>query len=329
MQLCKNVAALALSAALCCLAAGAAVAAEPASEFPSRPVRIVVPFPPGSGTDILARIISQQMSIDWKQPVVVDNRAGASTIIGTDIVAKSPPDGYTMVMASNNHAINQALFGKLPFDPITDFAAVGQVAVLPFLLVVNPAFPANNLKELLELVRSKPGRLSYASTGNGTPPHVAGETLKQMAGLDMLHVPYKGSAEAVTAVMSGTVPLMFANTMSVLPQVRAGKLRAIAVGSPRRIPAMPDLPTVAESGLTGFDVSLWAGLLAPAGTPKDIIAKINAEINHVLALPEVKKNFALQGAEIASGTPEQFSKFVAEEVDRLGKVAKAAHMRTD
>ncbi|HEX4326451.1 MAG TPA: tripartite tricarboxylate transporter substrate binding protein [Burkholderiales bacterium] len=319
---------IAFSITACALAAGVP-AAEPAAFFPSRPIRFIVPFPPGSGTDILGRIISQEMSNGFKQPVVVDNRPGASTIIGTDITAKSAPDGYTVVMASNSHAINSSLFPKLPFDPVKDFAAVGQVAVLPFILVVNADLPARNLKDLIELARQKPGQLGYASTGNGTPPHVAGASLRTMANIDIMHVPYKGSADAMTAVIGGTVPLMFANTMSVLPQIRAGKLRAIAVGSPQRIPTLPDLPTVAESGLPGFDVSLWAGVLAPAGTPKEIVDKLNAEIVRVLALPEVKKNFAEQGAEVRPSTPEQFGKLIVEEIDRLGKIARAAHMRTD
>ena len=303
--------------------------AESAASFPSRPIRIVVPFPAGSGTDILARIISQEISADFKQPVIVDNRPGASTIIGTDLVAKSPADGYTLVMASNNHAINPALFAKLPFDPIADFTPVGQVAVLPFVLVVNPAVPAKNLQDVLALVRSKPREISYASTGNGTPPHVAGATLSSMANLEMLHVPYKGSADAITGVMSGTVPLMFANTLSVLSQVRAGKLRAIAVGSPQRIPQLPDVPTVAESGIADFDVSLWAGLLAPANTPKDVVAKLNAEVGKVLASAKVKEKFAHQGAESRSSTPEEFGKFIAAEVVRLGQIAKTTNMRVD
>jgi tripartite-type tricarboxylate transporter receptor subunit TctC len=306
-----------------------AAIAQSAATYPAKPIRLVVPFPPGSGTDILARILAQEMSKSWKQTVVVDNRPGASTIIGTDIVAKAPPDGYALVMASNNHAINSTLFAKLPFDPVKDFTPVGQVAVLPFMLVVNPALPVNNVKDLLDLALAKPGKLNYASTGNGTPPHVAAELLKQQAGINLLHIPYKGSADAVTAVISGTVSVMFANTLSVLSQVRAGRLRALAVGSPQRIAIAPELPTVAESGFPGFDVNLWAGILAPANTPKDIVAKLNNEIVRILGLPDVQKNFAAQGAEITPSTPEQFAKFINDEIDRLGKVAKVANMHAD
>jgi tripartite-type tricarboxylate transporter receptor subunit TctC len=307
----------------------AAAIAQSTAAYPAKPIRLIVPFPPGSGTDILARILAQEMSKSWKQAVVVDNRPGASTIIGTDIVAKAPPDGYTLVMASNNHAINSTLFGKLPFDPVKDFTPVGQVAVLPFMLVVTPALPVNNVKDLLELALAKPGKLNYASTGNGTPPHVAAELLKQQAGINLLHIPYKGSADAVTAVISGTVSVMFANTLSVLSQVRAGRLRALAVGSPQRIAIAPELPTIAESGFPGFDVNLWAGILAPANTPKDIVVKLNNEIVRILGLPDVQKNFAAQGAEIRPSTPEQFAKFINDEIDRLGKVAKAANMHAD
>jgi tripartite-type tricarboxylate transporter receptor subunit TctC len=306
-----------------------AAIAQSAATYPAKPIRLVVPFPPGSGTDILARILAQEMSKSWKQTVVVDNRPGASTIIGTDIVAKAPPDGYALVMASNNHAINSTLFAKLPFDPVKDFTPVGQIAVLPFMLVVNPALPVNNVKDLLDLALAKPGKLNYASTGNGTPPHVAAELLKQQAGINLLHIPYKGSADAVTAVISGTVSVMFANTLSVLSQVRAGRLRALAVGSPQRIAIAPELPTVAESGFPGFDVNLWAGILAPANTPKDIVAKLNNEIVRILGLPDVQKNFAAQGAEITPSTPEQFAKFINDEIDRLGKVAKVANMHAD
>jgi tripartite-type tricarboxylate transporter receptor subunit TctC len=307
----------------------AAVLGQSAATYPDKPIRFIVPFPPGSGTDIMTRIIAQKMTEAWGQPVVVDNRPGASTIIGTDVVAKAAPDGYTLVMASNNHAINPALFAKLPFDPVKDFTAVGQVAVLPFVLVVNPSLPIMNVKDLVEMARAKPGYVQYASTGNGTPPHVAGEMLKQFADIDLVHVPYKGSAAAMADVIGGITPLMFANTLSVMQHVRTGKLRALAVGSPQRIAIAPELPTVAESGFPEFDVNLWAGVLAPARTPKDIVNKLNRELVRILELPEVKSKFASQGAELTPSTPEQFAQLISVEIERLGKIARVAKMRVD
>ena len=261
-----------LYAAFCMAGAGigSVAVAEPASAFPSRPIHWVVPFPPGSGTDILTRIVAREVSADWKQGVVIDNRPGAGTVIGTEIVARAPPDGYMILTASNNLSIAPALFSKVPFDPVKNFTAVGDLGVLPFLLVVAPSVPVNSVKELVDLARAKPGRLNYASTGNGTPPHVAGELFKQMAHVDMVHVPYRGSADALSALLAGSVQVMFVNTLSVSALVRAGKLHALAVGSPQRLAIMPDLPTVAESGYPGFDVTTWIGAVVPAGTPKTL-----------------------------------------------------------
>lgn len=299
-----------------------------AQSYPDKPIRLVVPFPAGSGTDIVGRLLGQQMSLDFGQPVVVDNRPGASTIVGTDIVAKSPPDGYTMVMASNNHAMNPSLFeGKLPFDSIKDFAAVGEVAVLPFILVVNPKLPAKTLPELIAL--AKKGGLTYASTGNGTPPHVAGEMLKRAAKVDITHIPYKGSAAAVQDVVSGQVSMMFVNVPSGMSLVQAGKLRVLAVGSARRLASMPDVPTVAETGFPGFDVSLWMGLLMPAGTPTDVIDRMSKEVEHALADPALRKKIEEQGAEPAYTPPAVFSKFIVDETTRLDELVKEVGLRVD
>ena len=296
--------------------------------YPDKPIRLVVPFPAGSGTDIIGRLIAQQMTADFGQPVIVDNRPGASTIVGTDIVAKSAPDGYTMVMASNNHAMNPSLFaGKLPFDAIKDFAAVGEVAILPFILVVNPQLPANDLKELLAL--AKKGGLTYASTGNGTPPHVAGEMLKRAAKVDITHIPYKGSAAAVQDVVSGQVSMMFVNVPSGLSLVKAGKLRALAIGSSKRVAALPDLPTVAELGYPGFDVSLWMGLLMPANTPDDVIEKMNKELARTLADPATRQKIEEQGAEPAYSTAAEFSKFIALESKRFGDLVSDVGLKVD
>ena len=312
-----------LSLALC---AGAAQAQTP---YPVKPVRFIVPFPAGSGTDIIARLVAIKLSDSVKQQVVIDNRPGASTIIGTEIVAKAPPDGYTIIIASNNHAINSALFAKLPFDPVKDFAAVGQLALLPFILVVHPSTPVKSVKDLIALARANPGKLTYASTGNGTPPHVAGELLKQLTNIDIVHVPYKGSAAALTDVVAGQVPFMFVNTLSSVQYVRAGRLRAIAVGTKKRISIMPELPTLIESGVPNFDVALWAGVLTTAGTPPDVITKLNREIVAVLAQPDVKEKLMAEGAEVMPSTPEEFGALIVSAIERLGRIARAAKMRVD
>jgi tripartite-type tricarboxylate transporter receptor subunit TctC len=314
--------------ALALTGAGFGGAARAQATFPDKPLRLVVPFPPGSGTDIIGRLLGQQMAADFGQPVVVDNRPGASTIVGTEIVAKAAPDGYTMVMASNNHAINPALFqGKLPFDPIKDFAAVAQVAILPFILVVNPALPVSSLKELVALAGKE--RLTYASTGNGTPPHVAGEMLKTAAKVAITHVPYKGSAAAVQDVVGGQVSMMFVNVPSGLSLIRAGKLRALAVGTHKRIPAMPELPTVAELGYPGFDVSLWMGLLVPAGTPADVIDKLSQETRRALDDPGLRRKIEEQGAEPEYRGPAAFQQFMVGEVKRFGELVKAVDLKVD
>jgi len=315
-----------LAALVGALAVATAVQAQ--SSYPDKPVRLVVPFPAGSGTDIVGRILAQKMTEDFGQTVLVDNRPGASTIVGTDIVAKSPPDGYTMVMASNNHAMNPALFsGKLPFDSIKDFATVGQVAILPFILVVNPQVPANTLAELIAL--AKKGGLTYASTGNGTPPHVAGEMLKRAAKVDITHVPYKGSAAAVQDVVSGQVPMMFINVPSGLSLVKAGKLRALAVGTSKRIAQMPDLPTVAELGYPGFDVSLWMGLLMPAGPPMDAVDRMTKETERALADPATRKKIEEQGAEPAYLPPVAFGRFLVGEIKRFDELVKDVGLKVD
>jgi tripartite-type tricarboxylate transporter receptor subunit TctC len=322
---CRGVAFAVLSCVLC----AGSVRAQSTTAYPVKPIRFIVPFPAGSGTDIIARLVSIKLSDRLKQQVVIDNRPGASTIIGTDMVAKAPPDGYTIIIASNNHAINSALFAKLPFDPVKDFAAVGEMAILPFILVVHPSVPVKSVKDLIALARANPGKLTYASTGNGTPPHVAGELLKQLTKIDIVHVPYKGSAAALTDVVAGQVPFMFVNTLSSIQYVRAGRLRAIAVGTKKRISIMPELPTLIESGVPNFDVALWAGVLTTAGTPPEIISKLNREIVAVLALPDVKDKLVAEGAEVMPSTPEEFGALIVSEIDRLGKIARAAKMRVD
>jgi tripartite-type tricarboxylate transporter receptor subunit TctC len=306
------------------------VSADAQAPYPNKPIRLVVPFPAGSGTDIVGRLLAQELSTAWSQPIIVDNRPGASTIVGTEIVANAPPDGYTMVMASNNHAINPSLFAnKLPFDSQKDFAAVAQVAILPFVLVVNPQLPVKNFEELLALARSKPHELTYASTGNGTPPHVAGEMLKSVAKIDLIHVPYKGSAAAVADVVSGQVSMMFINVPSAMSLVRAGKLRALAVGTSKRLDSMPEVPTVSELGFPGFDVDLWMGLLVPARTPADIIDKLAQETARILNDPKMRAKLEEQGAEPAYRSPAAFSAFIADEIKRFSQIVRDINLRVD
>lgn len=328
MRTCKTVIRAAAVAALLLSYPGASVA-QSAAAYPTKPIRFVVPWAPGAGLDILARTIAPKMTEALGQQVIVDNRPGASSIIGTEMVARATPDGYTLIMASNNHAINSALFAKVPFDPVKDFAAVGGVANYPMVLVVNTSLPAKNVPDVIALTRAKPGQLSYATTGNGTPPHVAAELFKQLSKTDVVHVPYKGSAEALTGVISGQVHLMFVNPLSSLQHVRAGRLRALAVTTLQRISIAPELPTVAESGLPGFNVSLWSGILVPRATPPDIIAKLNRELVRVLASPDMKEKLIAQGSEVTPSTPDEFAKLIVSEMDRLGKIAKAANMRVD
>lgn len=328
MRTCKTVIRAAVVAALLFSYHGASVA-QSAAAYPTKPIRFVVPWAPGAGLDILARTIAPKMTEALGQQVIVDNRPGASSIIGTEMVARAAPDGYTLILASNNHAINSALFAKVPFDPVKDFAAVGGVANYPMVLVVNTSLPAKNVPDVIALTRAKPGQLSYATTGNGTPPHIAAELFKQLAKTDVVHVPYKGSAEALTGVISGQVHLMFVNPLSSLPHVRAGRLHALAVTTPQRISIAPELPTVAESGLPGFNVSLWSGILVPRATPPDIIAKLNRELVRVLASPDMKEKLIAQGSEVTPSTPDGFAKLIVSEMDRLGKIAKAANMRVD
>lgn len=328
MRTCKTVIRAAVVAALLLSYPGASVA-QSAAAYPTKPIRFVVPWAPGAGLDILARTIAPKMTEALGQQVIVDNRPGASSIIGTEMVARATPDGYTLILASNNHAINSALFAKVPFDPVKDFAAVGGVANYPMVLVVNTSLPAKNVPDVIALTRAKPGQLSYATTGNGTPPHVAAELFKQLSKTDIVHVPYRGSAEALTGVISGQVHLMFVNPLSSLQHVRAGRLRALAVTTPQRISIAPELPAVAESGLPGFNVSLWSGILVPRATPPDIIAKLNRELVRILASPDMKEKLIAQGSEVTPSTPDEFAKLIVSEMDRLGKIAKAANMRVD
>jgi tripartite-type tricarboxylate transporter receptor subunit TctC len=295
-----------------------------AQEYPGKSIRIVVPFPPGGFSDVFARIIGAKMHESWGQQVVVDNRPGAGGNIGADIVAKSPPDGYTLVMGTiGTHAINATLFSRLPYDPIRDFAAVAFVVGADGLLVVHPSLPVKSTKELIALARNKPDALTYASAGAGTTSHLAGELFKSMTKTDITHVPYKGNVPAITDLLSGQTTMLFATLPTVLPQVQANRLRPLAVLGSTRSAALPAMPTLAEAGLKGFEVSNWTGVFAPAGTPAAIVTKLNAEIVRVMRLPEVQDRLPRQGLTFTPGGPQQFAAFVKSEKDKWSALVRA------
>jgi len=308
----------------------AAAAGAWAQGYPARPIRIVVPFPAGGATDILAREAAQKLTEVWGQPVIVDNRPGAGGNIGSELVARAAPDGYTLEMGTvGTHAINASLYAKMPYDHVRDFAPVILVASVPNVLVVNPALPVNSVQELIAYAKANPGKLNFASSGSGTSIHLSGELFKVMAGVQMTHIPYKGSAPALQDLIGGQVQLMFDNLPPSLPQIKGGKLRALAVTSAVRAPALPDVPTVAEAGLPGFEASSWFGILAPAGTPPEIIAKLNAEIAKWLASPEAKEKMLALGANAAGGSPEDFARHIAAETAKWQKVVKASGAKVD
>jgi len=315
----------------CALAAPLAPAAAFAQDaFPSRPLRIVVPFAAGGGVDILTRVIGQHLSESLKQPVTIDNRTGAGGNVGVDAVAKSPADGYTLVMATTGtHTINPGLYKSLPFDAEKDFAPITTVASVPNLLVVNANLPANNVKELVALAKSQPGKLSYASFGNGTGNHLSGVMFASMAGLEAVHVPYKSAPQAVTDLIAGQTQFAFVNTPLALPHVRAGKLRALAVTGAKRSAATPEFPTMNEAGVPGFILESWYGLMAPAGTPAPVVARLHKEVLAVLAKPEVRKFFAEQGADVVTSTPAEFAAQIRTEKARWADVIKASGARID
>ncbi|MEK6245685.1 MAG: tripartite tricarboxylate transporter substrate binding protein [Pseudomonadota bacterium] len=296
--------------------------------WPSKPLRYIVPFPPGAFNDTLGRTISAELSKTLGQPMVVDNRPGGNSIIGTEAAAKSPPDGYTLFGAALPFSVIQSLY-KTSFDVTKDFAPITLAGFSANLLVAHPAFPANTVKELIEHARRNPGRINYGSSGNGTSVHLSMELFKSMTRTYMLHIPYKGSAPVVTDLLAGQVDVMFDNVPNVIGHVRAGKMKALAVSTTQRSALAPEVPTVAEAGVPGYELSVWFGVLAPAGTPRDIVARLNAEIVKLLNSPEVKDRFAKQGVEVRTSTPEQFGDFLRAEVARWAKVIKVAGIRAD
>jgi tripartite-type tricarboxylate transporter receptor subunit TctC len=325
MKLFSRFTTLALAIAL----PGIAVQAH-AQAYPSQPIKIIVPFTAGGTTDILARTIGQKLSEAWRQPVIVENRPGAGGNIGADVVAKAKPDGYTILMGTiGTQSINASLYAKMPYDAAKDFAPITLVAMVPNVLVVHPAVNARTVGELVALAKAKPGELNFASSSTGGSPHLSGEMFKQMTGANIVHVPYKGSAPAITDLLGGQVSLMFDNLPSALPQVKAGKLRALGVTSARRSQAAPDIPTIAESGVPGYEVDSWFGILAPAATPKEIVSKLNVEIVRILKIPEVRERLLEQGAEPVGDTPEHFAEHIRRETAKWARVVKASGAKAD
>jgi tripartite-type tricarboxylate transporter receptor subunit TctC len=298
-----------------------------AQSYPDKPIRLVVPYTPGGATDIVARVVGQKLGESLGQQVVIDNRPGGGTLIGTDIVAKATPDGYTLLMCAATLGTNPSLYEKLPYDTLKDFAPVSLVAIVPNILVVHPSLPVKSVQQLIEYAKANPGKLSFASTGNGGSSHLAGELFKSMAGVDMVHVPYKGSAPAHTDVLGGRVPVMFDSAM--LPHIKAGKVRALAVTTLKRSPAAPELPTLAESGLPGYEAVAWFGVLAPAGVPKQIVNKLSSEIVRIVHMPDVQQRFDSLAAEPIGNTPDEFATYIKEDIEKWAKVIKAANIRLD
>ncbi|XRC95793.1 tripartite tricarboxylate transporter substrate binding protein [Ottowia sp. VDI28] len=304
--------------------------AEDAKAYPSKPIRLVVPFTPGGSTDILGRTIGLQLTQAWHQPVVIENVPGAGGSIGADKVAKAPADGYTLLMGHiGTLAVTPSLYAKLPYDPIKAFAAVAWVARVPNVLVVHPSVPAKTVQELVAYAKANPGKINYGSGGNGSAAHIATEYLKLQTGTQMQHVPYKGTAPAVTDLVAGQIQLMFTGVPAVMTQVKAGQLRAIAVSSPQRVKAVPELPTVAESGYPGFEADQWYGVVAPANTPKDVITKLNQQINLMLSSPEVGGRLASEGAEPTPNPPEVFAKLITSEIARWRTVIQQGKVKVE
>ncbi|MDB5807920.1 MAG: tctC [Betaproteobacteria bacterium] len=307
-----------------CLASPAAIA----QDYPSKTIRIIVPFTPGGATDVVARIIAQKLSEQFARQVVVDNRGGAGGIVGVEVVAKAAPDGYTLVMGtSGTHAINASLYPKLSYDPVKDFAPVTRTALLPSMIVVHPSIPARSVRELIALAKKNPGQLTYASSGSAQ--YLTGALFNTMAQIEMVHVPYKGGSQSMPAQLSGEVSLSFTTVVSALPHVASGRLRGLAVTSARRTPSAPQFPTVAESGLPGYEAVSWYGVLAPAGTPREVVTRLNGEIVRALKLPDVQQLMLVQGAEPISESPEQFAALIKADVAKWGDVVRKSGAKAD
>ena len=307
-----------------------AAASAVAQGYPSKPVRMIVGFPPGGGTDVVARVIGARLQEWWGQAVAVENRPGATGTIGADAVAKSAADGYTLIMGHvNSHGIAPNLFAKLPYDAIKDFAAVAYVGYVPNVLAVHPSVQAKNVKELIALAKAKPGAMNYASSGNGSTQHLAGEMFKQLTGTDIVHIPYKGSGDAIKDLLAGTVNMNFDTMPPVLPHIQGGRLRGLAISTPKRLAQLPDVPTFEEEGIRGFDVTNWYGVMAPAGTPREIVQKLNGDINKAMQAPDVRPRLEAVGTQLNEQSAAQFEAFMKAEVAKYAKLIKDANIRIE
>jgi tripartite-type tricarboxylate transporter receptor subunit TctC len=316
----------------CLLAVFAATVVVPAhaQSYPSKPIRVVVPYPAGGTSDILARSIGQKLSESWGQPVIVENKPGANGNVGADIVAKSPPDGYTLLLADIGAlAISPSVYPTLPFDPTKDFAPVTMVAYSPHILVVHPSVAAGSVNELIALAKAKPGKLNFAISGMGGAPHLAGVDFALRAGIDWVYVPYKGGAQAIADVAGGQADVTLNGMLATYPLVQGGKLKLLAVSSAKRMSAIPDTPTIAESGLSGFESGSWQGIVAPAGTPREVVAKLNAEVGRIVTTPEMRANLGKQGADVRTNTPDEFAAFIRSEKAKWAKVVKEANVKVE
>jgi tripartite-type tricarboxylate transporter receptor subunit TctC len=300
-----------------------------AQDYPTRPVRFVVPYVPGGGVDFVGRTLAQKLSESWAHSVIVDNRPGGGTNIGSELVARSAPDGHTLLVGGVPNTANVALYKKLPYDVVKDFAPVSQLDTAPNVLAVHPSVPAKSVRELIALAKARRGALTYASAGIGSSNHLSGELFRTMAGVDIVHVPYKGGGAAVTDLLGGQVSMYFGTTPSTMPHVRTGKLRALGVTTAKRTPAAPDVPTIAESGLPGYEQSAWHGLLAPAGTPEAIITKLHAEVVRALRSKDVAERFAVQGIDVIGSSPAEFAAFIKQDLAKYEKLVKTAGIRID
>jgi tripartite-type tricarboxylate transporter receptor subunit TctC len=314
---------LAAAASVLCFAAAA-------QSYPAKPVRMIVPYPPGGGNDTLGRLFAAKLSERMGQQFVVENRPGAGAMLGTEAAAKSPPDGYTILLSSiATHALSPNLYARVPYDPVKDFAPITLLGIAPTVLVVPADLPARSLQELIAMAKSKPGSLAYASGGNGTPPHVNAEVFKALAGVALLHVAYKGGGPALVDLMAGRVQVMLDTAASAMPHVRSGKLRALAISAPQRSPDMPDLPTFAEAGLPQYETNAWYSMHAPAGTPQDVVRRLNAELVTILKDPDTVARFRQLSTDPVGNSPEEFAAFVRAELDKYGRVIKAAGIKLD
>ena len=320
---------IAMSSIAACLLHVWAANATAQQSYPSKPVRIVSPFAPGGGNDNICRIVAPRLAESLKQQVIIDNRPGANGIVGTEVAARSAPDGYTIVLIPSGHAVNATLYKKLPYDSIRDFSAITLVASSPLVVAMHPSVPTKNVKELVALAKARPGQLTYGSAGVGSSGHLAGALFETLTGTKMVHVPYKGMGLVMTDLMGGQVSLTFGTSASVIPQVRAGRLRALATTGPQRSPALADIPTVAESGVPGYEASLWYGLVGPARIPPEIVQRLNTEVVGVLKQAAVRERFAAEGVDVRYSTPDEFTRLLASDVERWAKVVQRAGVRLE